>query len=414
MKHRYGRFIYLLPFILMIIIIDQSYSFDLPFTGKKLVKEQKGMFDLSTVEYPVELANYQRNSLISVTTHAKGQLRWAKAYSEANESFLLMPRAVLIKKDVIGILSSENLLIYSSDGSFKNMIPIGANTPVVFGNEAIAYFVPANLLNYQNYSGKLILETGEVPALQQWAYIALLKPEDKEFVAAVQFTGGPRPKRLPEKFDVYRKQIPKSLVKLRYTTKGTINRAMLTTDYRKIVIIHGLMVNILDSMNINIDLTFTLEFRGIQNASLDPQNNLVVIGYGTKNKSVHPYVSKFTLSGKMIWEYELRNPQMNQPPVSGSNGEVYIIDGGSLKSISNGKLKWSYLLKGSSKALMTVTNENTVILLQGGLLSLIDSAGKETSSLTVTKEEESFDSPPSVDSLGRIYIASDKKLYCFQ
>ena len=413
MKYGHGRLIYLVKVLLLPIILSNCYSFDSPLTDKIYAKERKDMFDLNGVEYPVEFANYQRNSHIAVTTRAKGQLLWAKDYSKADENFMLIPRAVLIKKDVIGVLSSENLLIYSSDGSFKKMIPIAPNTPVVFGSKAIAYLVHSHLLNYQDYSGKLILERGEFPLLQQWAYILLFKPEDKEFIAAVQFEA-PRPRVLPKEFDIYRKNIPKSLVKLRYSNKGAIDWAMLTTDNKRLVISQGPKVSLLDTVNIIVESTFNLEFQAIQNASLDTKNNLIVIGLGPKDKRTRPYVSSYSLSGKMLWEYELRNPQIHQPPVSGSNGEVYIIDAGNLNSISNAKLKWSHPLKGTSKALMTVTEDNTVILLQGALLSLVDSAGKETFSLTVTKEEESFDSPPSVDSLGRIYIAGDKKLYCFQ
>jgi outer membrane protein assembly factor BamB len=385
-----------------------------PSADKKYAKERKDMFDLNEVEYPVEFANYQRNSHIAVTTNAKGHLLWTQDYGKTDDNFMLIPRTVLIKKDVIGVLSSENLLIYTSGGSYKNMIPIGPNTPVVFGNEAIAYLVPAHLLNYQDYAGKLILETGEFPALQEWAYVILFKPEDKEFIAAIQFTGGPRPRTLPAKFDVYRKNIAKSLVKLRYSNKGTINGALLTTDNQKLFIIQGLKVSLLDTVNIMVESTFDLEFQGIQNASLDPKNNLIVIGLGTKDKHNRPFLSIYSLSGKLLWEYELRNPQLHQPPVSGSNGEVYIIDAGNLNYISDGKLKWTYPLKGVGKALMTVTKDNAVILLQGRILSLVNSSGKETFSLTVTKEEESFDAPPSVDSMGRIYIASDKKLYCFE
>lgn len=372
------------------------------------------MFSLEGSAYPVEYANYQFNSHLSIDCRAKGNILWAKEYSEADEGFMLIPRSVLIKDDNIGVLSTENLLVYKPDGSFRYMLPIGSNTPVVFGKEAMAYLVPANLLNYQDYSGKLILETGEFPSMEEWAYIVLFKPEKKEFIAAVHFTGGPKPMMQPETFDVYRKQIEKSLVKWRYDGDGPLDRAMLTTDNRKIVIMRKSKVNLLDIMNINVESGFDLEFEEIGTASLDTENNLVFIGRGARNKGVRPFLTKVSLAGKLLWEHELRNPQTHQPPVCGSGGQVYVVDGGQLKSIDKGSLKWKLELKSKEQALMTITRDNSVILLQGNHLSVIYETGKEKFSSKITNDEESFDAPPAVDSQGRIYIASDKKLYCFE
>jgi len=372
------------------------------------------MFSLEGSAYPVEYANYQLNSHITVDCRAKGNILWTKEYSRENEGFMLIPRYVLIKGDNIGVVSNENLLVYKPDGSFRYMLPIGDNTPVVFGKEAMAYLVPANLLNYQDYSGKLILETGEFPSLEKWAHVVFFKPEKKEFIAAVHFTGGPRPMRQPETFDVYRKKIEKSLVKWRYDGDGPLDGAMVTTDNQKLVIIRKSTVSILDIVNITVGSGFDLKFEEIKTASLDTDNNLVFIGRGAKNKGIRPFLTKVSLTGKMLWEYELRNPQTQQPLVSGSNGQVYVVDGKHLKNIDKGSLRWNLELKSKEQAWMTVTKDDSVILLQDNHLSLISEAGKMIFSSKITNDEECFDAPPSVDSQGRIYIASDKKLYCFE
>ena len=413
MRHGYKKWIRPLQFLLLAIFISQCYNFAKT-ANNSYAKEPNKMFSLEGSAYPVEYANYQLNSHVSSDCRAKGNILWAKAYSEANENFMLTPRSVLIKDDNIGVLSTENLLTYKPDGSFQYMLPIGSNTPVVFGKEAMAYLVPANLLNYQDYSGKLILETGEFPSLEEWAHVVLFKPEKNEFIAAVHFTGGPKPMRQPQTFDVYRKQIKKSLVKWRYDGDGTLDRAFLTTDNRKILIIQGSKASLLDTVNIQVESDFDLGFEDIETASLDTENNLVFIGRGAKNKGVRPYLTKLSLSGKVLWEYELRNPQTHQPPVSGSTGQAYVVDVGQLKSIDKGELKWELTLKSKAQALMTVTKDDSVILLQGSRLSFIESSGSEKFSMQLTTEEEDFDAPPSVDSQGRIYVASDKKLYCIE
>ncbi len=398
----------LLLFVLLAILFSQVIFF---IYNKIKTKEQNTMFKFNEVEYPVEYANYQRNSHISVSARAQGRLLWAKELEGQRKDYVLMPRTVLIRQDIIGIVSTENLLIYKSNGLFQYMLPIGFSTPVVFGNKAIAYIIPAYLLNYQYYSRKLILEAGEFPSLKQWAYVLLFKPENYDFIAAVQFTGGPM--RQPAMFDIYRKQIEKSWVRLSYSGEGHIDFAMLTTDDKTLVVLQGGKVHLLETVNIKIESSFGLEFEEINSASLDDKNNLVIIGRGAK-KGLQPYLSKLSLSGKLLWEYQLHDPQTHQPPASGNSGQIYAVDAGQLNCINNGILEWKYPLKNNNKVWLTVTKDDSVVLLQGNELSLIDESGNEIFSVQVTKDDEHFDAPPAVDARGRIYVASDKKLYCFE
>lgn len=371
------------------------------------------MFDLEGIECPIELANYQRNSRLSVTVNCTGKLSWMKEFSEADEDFSLVPRAVLIKGDNIGILSTDNLLVYRTNGSFDYMLPLGSGTPVVFGGKAVAYLEPAYLLNYRDYSRKLILESGEFPTADKWSYILFFTPKNKDFMAVVQFTGGPRPAAPPE-FDIFRKQIEKSRVSLRYRENGTIERAMLTTDHQKIVVLQGPKVSLINAADIQVESSFDLGFEEIENASLDPANNLVFVGWGAPNKGDRPYLTKVDLSGKKLWEYQLHAPQTQQPPVCGGEGQVYVVASDHLNRISAGKLEWKLPLKGSGDVLMTVTKDDSVIILQEGQLTVVDNSGNERFSIRITEEQEYFDAPPSVDSKGRIYISSDQKLYCFE
>ena len=372
------------------------------------------MFMLDRVEYPVEFANYQRNSNVFLDTQAQGKLAWAKNFGEEYANMTLLPSAVLISGDQIGVQSSENLFVYKADSRFHYMVPIGYNTPVIFGNNAIAYIVPAFLLTYQDYAGKLLLEMGEFPSLREWAYVLLFLPGKDDFLAAVQFTGGPRPLNLPENFDIYRKRIEKSRVLWRYAEDGTIDRAMLTTNKRTMVIIQRQKVSLLETVNISVESSFDIDFNEIGAASLDIANNLVVIGRGQKRRGLRSVLSVITLSGTIIWDYELRNPQTHQPPACGNSGQVYVADAGYVKSISNGLLKWKHPLKSNDKAWMTITKNDSVVLLCGNQLSVIDEHGVERFSTQVTTDQEHFDAPVALDAQGRIYVASDKKLYCYE
>jgi hypothetical protein len=390
-------------------------GFEKTFENKRIIpKERDIMFKLDSVEYPVQYANVQHNSHIGLTAGAKGALLWSKEYLDAEADITPAPGTVLVKGDTIGLVSPDNLLVYTTDGSYKYMLPIGRNTPVVFGSGAFAYLGHSYLLNYQEYSKKVILEGGEFPSLEQWAYVMVFKPGMSDFQAAVQFTGGPRPPRKPPRFDVYRKEIEKSRIRADYTGKGTIEHAMLTNDDRRFVLIQGQRVNLVETVNMKVESHFELEYADIQSASLDPAGNLVFIGRGAKNRGDRPYLSMFTLAGRLLWECPLQDPQVQQPPACGGAGQVYVMDAGSLKSISNGRVAWSHPAKGRDRAWATVTKDDAAIIVQAGWLTVYDATGAVKFSVQAAKDGEYFDAPPVVDAKGRIYMAGNKKLYCFE
>ncbi|HPI91844.1 MAG TPA: PQQ-binding-like beta-propeller repeat protein [Deltaproteobacteria bacterium] len=405
--------LFLVALLAILSIQCNGYEKTIDSKGKD-AKERDTMFKLDGVEYPVEYANYQRNSHVRVAVRATGRERWAKAYREADEDVFPAPRTVLVKGDVLGVLSVDNLLVYKSDGSFQYMVPLGNNTPVVFGREAFAYIIPAYLLNYQEYIGKPILEQGEFPTLGEWAYVLLFKPGNDDFMAVVQFTGGPKPRELPQRFDLYRKQIEKSLVRWRYSGEGSIDHAMLTTGGRMFVVVQGRKVNLVETVDMKVVSGFDLEYDEVESASLDTKDNLVIIGRGAKNKGERPWLTKLSLKGSVLWEYELRNPQTHQPPACGGAEKVYVPDSNRLLCIDNGRLGWDQPMKGAGKAWLTVAQGDEVVSVQDRQLSLFDSAGSVKFSVQMTQEEEGFNATPALDAQGRIYVAGNRRLYCFE
>lgn len=371
------------------------------------------MFDIQGIEYPMQYANYQRNSRVPVSTTAAGKLKWTQAFSDANENFQLTPRAVLINGTVVGVLSTDNLLLYDTGGAYDEMVPLGTATPVIFGGKAIAYLEPAFLLNYRDYHKKQILESGEFPAVDQWAYALLLKPGPLDFLAVVQSTGGPHPAPPPE-FDIFRKEIKKSRMELHQNGNGTLKAALLTTDSQHLVTVLGKTVQLWDAARITPASQFDLDFDTIESVSLSPDNALVIVGHGAMNKGDRPYLAVYGPDGKQKWLYLLRGPQTAFPPVCGGKGQVYIVAENKLQCIAAGKLLWACPLDGSGDVLMTVTANDDVLMVRKNRLTRVDVSGNAQFSIEITEAAEYFDAPPSVDASGRIYVASDKNLYCFE
>ncbi|MCX5752512.1 MAG: hypothetical protein NTW97_02565, partial [Candidatus Krumholzibacteria bacterium] len=120
------------------------------------------------------------------------------------------------------------------------------------------------------------------------------------------------------------------------------------------------------------------------------------------------------LAGKELWSIALIAPVLVQPPVSGEEGCVYLVDNGCLRYIRNGEIKWSTPPIFGDRTCITVTGGNCALVLDGGMLYLYDPAGESIFKRLISKEGDSFGIPPAVDPEGRIYVLSDKHLYCLE
>lgn len=372
------------------------------------------MFEFEGVAYPVQYANYQRNSYVPVELKAQGKLSWMKRYDDDQKGVSLIPQAVLINKGDVGIQSVQNFLVYKGNGEYRAQIPLEQNTPVIFGKGAGAYVEPGGLLNYRDYEGNLLLESVNIPALKEWAYLILLMPGTDDFFAGVQYTGGPIHLKHPKEYDLYRIPVEKSMRSWSYDGTGRIDQILLTTDNQTFVIVQGEKVQLIKSSDGQVLSSFESGVTDVETASLDPNNNLIIIGEVERGGSSSSYMKGINLTGKGGWEYRLRNPQINQPPVSGPNGHVYVIESRVLRNLENGSVRWEYPLKARGKSWLTIAKNNEVILINGKNLVVLSPQGEERISFIITEDDENFDAPPALDSEGKLYIASDKKLYVYE
>ncbi|MFH2036490.1 MAG: hypothetical protein ABIJ45_08820 [Candidatus Zixiibacteriota bacterium] len=376
------------------------------------IKEQSKMFDTDGVPYPVRFANYQRNSFVPIEFTASGKLMWSKIYYEIDETLLLIPLSVQISGEFLGIRSTRDLLIFSTDGEFKNNIEIGENKPVVFGKESFAYTKPSYQLEYRDYTNKLILESKGFPALKDYSRLLLLKPSQDNFLAAVEFSGGPH--RLPKEYDIYKLPLEESLPPWSFCGEGDLDHVLLHSDGTTLIAIQGNQITLLNTENGKTGGSFKIKMNQIEGASLDLNNNLVIIGNEISNSASLSYIKTVTLKGEQKWSYPLRQPGIYQPPVCGKDGQVYIVDTMNVQCIVEGKMIWSFGLRSQQPAWLTTTGDNKLICLNGGYLSVYDNNGVLILDLSLSNDGETFDAPVALDSDGKMYVAGDKKLYCIE
>ncbi len=379
--------------------------------NKGLSKERSDMFKTNGVSYPIRLANYQGNSLVGATATAKGTRRWSREYRAVDEQFLLVPQAVLIRGDYVGVQSTGDLLVYDADGNFKFQVGIGQNTPVIFGAEAIAFLTSSGLLEYRDYANKVLLEAKEVPAFREWAYVLLMKPGADDLLAAIQFSGGPQ--RKPQEYDIYSVPIEKTTRSWSHNGQGHISRVLLSPDGATIYMLKECKVTLLSVVDGRIAGQYDLPLSRVTSASLDNAGNLVVTG-ASDGDNPKDLLAVFGPDGKALWTYALQNYGAELPPSCRDDGGVIIVDGSFLRCVRGGDQIWEQPLPGEAKTWVTIDAAGNVACINGPYLKLIDNAGNKIFDLTLTNDNEVFNAPPAIDARGRIYVAGSEKLYCIE
>ena len=380
--------------------------------AKTDIKELSNMFGTDGVSYPVRFANYQRNSFVLAGFNGTGRLVWSKNYFEIDETLLLIPGSVQVSGGFLGVRSTNDLLIFSVDGEFKYAVETGENQPVVLGKGAVAYTKPSYQLEYRNYEGEMILESKGVPALKDYSRLHLLKPSSDDFLAAVEFSGGPH--RLPAEYDVFRLGIDESIPPWSFCGEGALDHVLLRQDGTTLIVIQGPDVTLLDSADGKKKGSFSVGMEDIISASLDLENNLLMIGSEDGGKSSGPVLKVIDPGGGEISSYPLVRPAAHQPPACGTGQRIYVVDSMHVKCLKEGETAWSFSLRSEQPAWLTVTEENRLICVNGGFLSLYDSEGELIFDTVLSGDGETFDAPAAPDLNGRLYVAGGEKLYCVE
>jgi outer membrane protein assembly factor BamB len=375
-------------------------------------KEQAMTFNLERCAYPVEFANYQHNSYVPAKVRRQWDTAWSRSFSEIDPGMPVSPRAVLVGDSIIAAKTASQLIVYDAAGTFKFMEGIRNPTPVVLGSGGMAYFNAAGGLVYQDYHRKKLRAEEPVPGLDQWAYALLIKPTTDEVLGVVQNAGirGQREK----KYYIYQFVRSSLTRKWSYEFPGIINHALLAGDEKTLVSIVGDAVTLYDADNGASKSTFKTGLANPLTASLNLNGELVIIGTAEDAQGAKKYCRAFSMAGKELWSIALIDPVLVQPPVSGEEGCVYLIDNRCLRCIRNGEVKWSTPPVFGARTCVTVTGGNCALVLDEAMLYLYDPAGERIFKSLISKEGDAFGIPPAVDARGKIYVLSDKRLYCLE
>ena len=112
-------------------------------------------------------------------------------------------------------------------------------------------------------------------------------------------------------------------------------------------------------------------------ASVNPENKLLIFGAVEDTEESKNELKSFSLTGEELWSVGITNPQMVQPPVCGTDDRVYLTEGMRLRCLINGKMNWERMLKTDSETWLTISSGNSVIAINGSVMTLFDADGEK-------------------------------------
>jgi outer membrane protein assembly factor BamB len=377
------------------------------------------MFDLATIPYAMLFGNYQRNSYVPLETYAQGKLLWSKQHVEHDPEAYQTPQAVLLNGTCLGLQTASQFWLLDLKGGLKKRLPIAGSSPLIFGKDGFAFLDPIQMLAYADCEGKILTQSVHIYGTSEWTSVLLLRPLWEEVISVVQFSGGPR--RSPRQFFSARMPIGKTQEVWSFDGPGTVDHALMTGDEKKLLLIRGAQVTVLDLSTGAQAADFKLPVMNARIASLDLQGNLVVVGQKAESGAAAWMLYVLGLDGSNLWQRELSRPvcaldavMRPQPPASGPGGRVYLIEDGYLTCHTKDAEKWRFPVIGPGQPHITVAKDGAIILINTGFLNVIDPEGKAVFSKLISTPDEAFDAPAVLDEQGRIYVAGSKAIYCFE
>jgi len=390
--------------------------------NENITGDNSMMFSIDGVAYPLRFANFQRNSLVTVDIKPRWKFLWAKNYAETDPNIILAPYSIQIRENSIGVSSNAEMLVYDASGAYKYKEGISTAAPVVFGRNAMAFVRESLLLKYQDYNREILRDHGSISHLDEYSYALLFKPSLEQILSVVQFTGGPH--RKPMTFRACLSNLEDDSFDWIYEGEGVLDHAALSKDGSRIVIIQGDEVISINAQSGERTEPYKIDLENAIVASLDINDNLIIFGENIEiigdeedenaEEKSHRFLKGFSPTGEELWSVELNNPSINQPPVCGGSGEVYVIDNRMVNCHKDGELLWQYILKSSAETWLTVTKNDYIIVLNGNFLTILNSDGVKQYEDMFCKTDETFETPVAVDKSGRLYVAGNRNLYCFE
>ncbi len=349
-------------------------------------------------------ANPQLNSLLLSDLSAKGVLASKLEYN--SENIPESPASLLLLDDSKAIL--DHSAVFFVIDTFNNKV-IGfnqksPNTFIIVGSQQDFYaFASYRLLrlkleSFQEFPPK---EHYFVPGLGNYSEIAVFIPKSDTYIAGIQSFG--RPLEQKAVFGLLEKGYNGFNDIWNVAFDGLVPRPPVSLD-GNIVVAQNNLISIVD--NIGKVKEIKVEFLPIS-CSIGA-DNLIYMVCRVKNKN---FIKVMDFDGNILWECQTSITQPNQPPIVSKESMVYLIGSSKVEAFANGAKLWEFQLTGTDeeRQLASVSNDGMLLVSDSDKLLCINKAGEQVWAFKVAKGETIM-TQPVLDSVGKVFIATDKKV----
>jgi hypothetical protein len=371
------------------------------------------LFVPATSGYVMQWANSQRDSNVPFELRGSGHLQWKLPYDSFGASDRITPLFVLAADGHIAVQAQDYLMLAGADGKAGARIGINGLFPVVVGNNAFAYEDFSDQLAYQTYDGTYLVEGHQVPLMKERTYLPLLEPFGDGAVCAVQYMGGFEDPADPARFYACRFKLGTAFWEWMVQDIGYLITALLTPDGSQLVIVRNDHVEIYKVDNGAKTASFETGFARTLVGSLDQEGRLVLIGQGEDEAAGYSELKVFDPEGKLLWSMALQEREFKQPPVCGSDGMVYLINMNAVQAIRDSNVVWQNSTVNGAPLWLTAAGNGEVVAVESEGVTVFAADGSRRIDIPAGDVEDQFVTPAAIDSAGRILVAGEKALYCF-
>ena len=387
--------------VLAFLVISCHTSNDMAISMDTKVKEvQKIMNNRQP------FSNSQLNSLLSYDLSAKGLLVWKLEYNQNNItgnaiSLILLDdaRAILDYSSVFFAINTFNQKVLGYRNKSENAF-------IILGEGQDFYSFQGyrlEKLRFDDFQASLE-KRYFVPGLSEYSRLALFIPKSDTFIAGVQGTGDP--KYHTPIFALREKQYKVSSSMWYLAYNGFAAMPPVSIDGNVVVA----MNNLIRIIGIDGNIKKEIEGKFAPFCSSIGVDNIIYLFCKTELDYV---IRAMDFDGNIKWECPTSITKPNQPPIVSNESIVYIIGSSKVEAFANGEKLWDFELIGNSRQLASVSRDGMLLVSDGNRVICLSKTG-ELSWKIQSGSGETFMTQPVLDSVGKVFVATDKSIVVLQ
>jgi len=352
---------------------------------------------------PAYFGDSRRSSYLPVSSAGRGELAWTRPMGLPTG---LHPVHIFVWNEMVVVDADLTVAAFDLNGSPLWSRDKAADSPLGFRSQTMYYRDAGYRLSALNSRGQQVVNATYFPdGNDKRFHLSLFQAQDSNFLSVIQFDGGPQ--ELPVKTYIELTNYGNRMAEWVCTIDGlqTLWPLLLTKQQQVVVFLDkALYIGAIDGKESG---RLDMPLPTVYSASADPAGNLYFLG--RSEEFVNLMVQDGT--GNELWRWADSTPGRAmvaaQPPIIGKDGRVHLLAAGSILTLEQGTLTWEHVLDEPGYSSAVALADGSLLACAGGMLERVSSSGERMFAVTL---EQSIVAPPTIDSVGRVYVATQTEL----